>query len=120
MARINNGNLIVFDSSNYTPITLQYGIKSFVASTAIKINGCYINQPQSVNRYTIVPNCYGYPNTISVDGAPSSPIYVQINEVSPHINPNWATDIIKNWYAGDAAASTQSDSNKPKEVLADE
>lgn len=110
MARINNGNLIIFDSNNYTPITLQYGIKSFVASTAIKINGCYINQPQSVNRYTIVPNCYGYPNTI----------YVQISEVSPHINPNWTTDIVKNWYAGDAEASTQSDSNKPKEVLADE
>lgn len=82
MARINNGNFIVFDSNNYTPITLQYGIKNFVASAAIKI-------------------------------------YVKINEVSPHINPKWATDIVKNWYAG-AAASTQSDSNKPKEVLADE
>lgn len=115
MARVNNGNLIIFDSNNYTPITLQYGIKKFVASAAVKINGCYINQPQSLNRYTIVPNCYGYPNTVSIDGAPSSPVYVQIAEVSPQINPNW-----KNWYASDAEASTQSDSNKPKEVLADE
>lgn len=119
MARVNNGNLIIFDSNNYTPITLQYGIKKFVASAAVKINGCYINQPQSVNRYTIVPNCYGYPNKISVDGVPSGPIYVQIAEVSPHINPKWETDIVKNWYAKDAV-STQLDSNKPKEVQADE
>lgn len=72
------------------------------------------------NRYTIVPNCYGYPNRISIDSAPSNPVYVQIVEVSPHINPNWGIDVAKNWYKHDEAASTQSDSNKPKEVLADE
>ena len=45
---------------------------------------------------------------------------VQIVEVSPHINPNWKTDIEKKLYASNMAESTQSDSNKSKEVLADE
>lgn len=27
MARINKGNIIIFDSSDYTPVTLPYGIK---------------------------------------------------------------------------------------------
>lgn len=120
MARTNKGNVIIFDSSNYAPITLQYGIKKFAASVAVKINGCYLSQPNNTARYTIVPNCYGYPNTISVDEAPNSPIYVQIVEVSPHINPNWKTDIEKKLYASNMAESTQSDSNKSKEVLADE
>lgn len=120
MART-NGNIIIFDSSNYAPITLQYGIKKFASSSGIvKINNCYINQPPNSARYTIVPNCYGYPNTVSVDGVPSNPIYIQISEVSPHINPNWKNDIEKKWYASDVNRSTQSDSNKSKEVLADE
>ena len=32
MARVNKGNGIIFDSSDYTPITLQYGIKKSTQS----------------------------------------------------------------------------------------
>lgn len=118
MARTTQGNLIIFESNNYAPISLNYGIKKFVASSAVKINDCYINQPNNTARYTIIPDCYGYPNTISVDGVPSTPIYVQIVDVSPHINPNWKSDIEKNWYQ--SVESTQSDGEKSKEVRADE